>query len=366
MRIGMVIAGVMLYWSVTAAQADDSIQQRELVSPSLVSRAGWTWDWQIKLPVRSHETLNRMYVFDEYLYALTDTNMLFCMDRKTGAMRFVTSLSSNKLPVCPPAYFENKLWFLVGNEMVTVDPWAGSIVEKHSFAQIGNTFECGLAINENYIYITGSDRRLHAFSRDGYWRAFTATADNDSPIISLWASEDIVLFATEAGNIVSMSHDQALKIWQFDATGTIRSGLMISQGAAYIGSEDTKLYKLDLRSGRSAWTKPFSAGARLRNPVTFGKTLVYLPAGPMGVYGIDQNSGQAIWHVSDGIGILTETDKQSFVMSRPGILKVMDNKTGRQAYSVNFNQVTQFTAMMDEPKLYIADNSGRVASITVR
>lgn len=367
MRTTLVIAGVVLSLSMTAmGAADAKTVHGELVSPSLIDRAGWTWNWQIKLPVRPNERLDRMCVFDEYLYALTDSNLLFCMDRITGAMRFVTPLSSNKLPVCPPAYRENKLWFLVGNEMVVVDPWAGTIVEKHSFAQIGNTFECGLALNEEYIYITGSDRRLHAFSRDGYWRAFTATADNDSPIISLWASEDIVLFATRTGNVVSMEDNQATKLWQFDTTGDISSNLVVSQESVYIGSEDTKLYKLDIQSGRSLWTKPFPAGARLRNPVVLGKTLVYLPAGPMGIYGIDQNSGEAIWHIKDGIGILTETDSQSFVLSRPGLLNIMDNKTGHQVYCVNFSQVTRFTAMMNEPKLYIADDSGRVAAITVR
>ena len=94
--------------------------------------------------------------------------------------------------------------------------------------------------------------------------------------------------------------------------------------------------------------------------------LVYLPAGAMGVYGIDQESGQAVWQAPDGIGVLTETAAQAFVLSRPGVLNVMDNTTGKQVYSVNFSQVTRFAAKMDEPRLYVADDSGRVAAITVR
>ena len=367
MKKKMVIAmAVLCLWATAEKIEAGQAASSELVSPSLIDRAGWTWNWQAQLPVKANEAVDRMYVFGEYLYVLTDSNLLFCMDRSTGTMRFVTPLSPRKLPVCDPAYREKKLWFLVGNEMVVVDPWAGTISERYSFTQIGNTFECGLTLNDAYIYITGSDMRLHAFSRDGYWRAFTATADNDSPIISLATADQMVLFATSAGNVVSMAENKAEKNWQFDTTGSIRSRLVVSEDAVYIGSDDTKLYKLQVSSGRLAWPRPFDAGARLAEPVVLGKEMVYLAAGPMGVYGLHKDTGKAIWHVEDGIGVLTETAAQGFVLSRPGMLKVMDNKTGQQVYSVNFNQVTRFAAMMDEPKLYTADKNGRVAAITVR
>lgn len=361
----IVMAACCLSTTLQASQDAKAISE-ELVSPVLIDRAGWTWNWQVKLPLRAGEAIDRMFVFDDYLYVLTDTNLLFCLERTAGVMRFVLPLSSRHLPVCSPVYRENKLWFLVGNEMVVVDPWAGTIVEKHGFSQIGNTFECGLALNDTYIYITGSDRRLHAFARDGFVRLFTATADNDSPIISLSATNERVLFATQAGNIVAMLANEPLKAWQFDTTGSIQSELVVRDQMAYIGSRDAKLYKLDTRSGRLAWPTPFHAGERLTKPVVLGRELVYLPAGTLGVYGIDQNSGQAVWQLRDGISVLTETATQAFVLSRPGILNVMDNTTGRELYSVNFSHVKRFAVMIDEPLLYVADKDGRVAAITVR
>ena len=367
MKMSTVIAIAAMCMSAAVMGASESnAAPAELISPALIDRAGWTWNWQVKLPVRAGEAVDRMYVFDDYLYVLTGSNLLFCLDRTTGTTRFLTPLSSHKLPVCNPVYQEKKLWFLVGNEMVVVDPWAGIIAEKHSFTQIGNTFECGLSLNDNYIYITGSDRRLHAFAREGHWRLFTATADNDSPIISLSASNQRVLFATQAGNVVAMAEDKAAKLWQFDTTGTIRSELVVADGMVYIGSQDAKLYKLDIRTGQLAWPTPFYAGDRLAKPVVLGRKVVYLPAGAMGVYGIAQDSGRAIWQATQGIGVLTETDTYAFVLSRPGVLNVMDNTTGKQVYSVNFSQVTRFAAKMDEPRLYVADDSGRVAAITVR
>ena len=365
MNIIMAFAAVCVSAAAMGA-ASSNAASAELISPSLIDRAGWTWNWQVKLPVRAGETVERMYVFEDYLYVLTDSNLLFCLDRATGTTRFLTPLSATRLPVCDPIYQEKKLWFLVGNMMVVVDPWAGAISEKHKFSQIGHSVECGLSLNDSFIYITGSDRRLYAFTRDGYWRMFTATADNDSAIVSLSASDEMVLFATQAGNIVAMSESEPVKLWQFDTTGTIRSDLVTVGEMAYIGSQDAKLYKLNTRTGRLAWPTPFYAGDRLSKPVVLGQKLVYLPAGAMGVYGIDQESGQAVWQAPDGIGVLTETAAQAFVLSRPGVLNVMDNTTGKQVYSVNFSQVTRFAAKMDEPRLYVADDIGRVAAITVR
>lgn len=354
------LAAVQGVWAAVPAVAD------ELISPALIDRAGWTWNWQTHLPVRANEAVDRMMVFDDNLYVLTDSNVLFCVDRTTGTMRFMLSLSSRDLPVCSPIYRENKLWFLVGSEMVVVDPWAGTIAERQSFARIGNTFECGLAMNDDYIYISGSDNRLHAFSRDGYWRAFMATADDDAPIVSLAATNEQVLFAVRSGSVVAMAYNRPLKVWQFDTTGSIQAELVERDGMVYIGSRDAKLYKLNARRGRSAWAMPFYAGERLNTPVVLGRSVVYLPAGTMGVYGIDQTSGQAVWHAPDGIGVLTETATQAFVLSRPGVLNVMDNTTGRELYRVNFSQVKRFAAMMDEPRLYVADKAGRVAAITVK
>lgn len=338
----------------------------ELVAPSLVDRAGWTSDWQLKLPIRGDEAVDRMFVFDQYLYVLTDSAMLFCVDRAAGSVRFVMPLTSRRLPVCPPDYVEKKLWFLVGNEVVAVDPWSGTISERHSFDYIGNAFECGLAINESYVYITGSDRRLHTFSRDGYWQVFTATADNDAPIISVASVNGKVVFATMSGSVVAMDVKSPTKLWQFDTTGAIRSELVADGDAVYIGSEDAKLYKLDAETGRVAWSTPFKAGAMLRESVTVGKTIVYLPAGTEGVYGLDRQSGKAVWQVQEGVSVLTETASHAFVFRRPGILDVMDNTTGRKVYSVNVSQVSRFAVMTAEPKLYLADKTGRVASITVR
>lgn len=392
MMTNVICVFVLLGCSFGQVVPENKPQSSELISPALISRAGWTMSWQLNLPLKSQETIDRMIAFDEYLYVLTNSNILFCIDRSAGKMRFVTPLARPGLPICDPIMYEKNLLFMVGNELVIVDPWAGAIVERSRFEQIGNTYECGLAMNKDYVYFTSSDGRLYAYApyvytpivsarnakKDseqgteeesvtaGYWRVFSATADNNSPIISLAALDDRVLFATHAGNVVAIAPDKPEKYWQFDTTGTIEADLVVSDGMVYVGSHDTKLYKLNIENGRLAWSSPFHAGDRIRKPVVVGQKLVYLTADRTGVYGIDKETGQAVWQIPEGVGVLTETADRSFVFSRPGLLNVMDNAAGKKLYSVNFSKVRYFATIMHEPRMYVADEKGRLAEITVK
>ena len=336
-----------------------------LVSAELIQEAGWTHNWQMNLPLKPGERIDRLRVMDSRLFAITDTNVLFCIDRKDGRVTSSTQLSASRLPVCRPAYYEDKFWFMVGGEMLVFDPSFGDFTLREKFPQVGNSAECGLARNKDYVYISGSDNRLHAINTDGFWQQFTATADNDSPIVSLLATDEIVVFATQAGNVVGMSPDQAQKIWQYDTTGKIKGQLVLDGGDIYIGSFDSKLYKLRLSDGKLSWKSPFHSGAPIQDSFAVGGEIIYLYTPLNGLYGVNKQSGKSVWQVASGEGMICETSQKGFVFASPGIVKVMDNKTGAELYSVNFSSVQRYAVNTTDAVMYLADTSGRLMSVTV-
>ena len=85
-----------------SAQSDKS---SSLVSPELIDYAGLSVNWQMMLAVNETERLDRMYVFDKYLYVLTNHNYLVCIDRAAGSIRFELQLASAGLPIFHP-YFD--------------------------------------------------------------------------------------------------------------------------------------------------------------------------------------------------------------------------------------------------------------------
>ena len=336
-----------------------------LLAPELIAEAGWTQNWQVNLPVKKGETLGQIAVFGPHLFVLTDTNVMFCVNRDTGRMRFSRQISTQELPVHKPLYHEGKFWFVVGSEMLVFDPTIGDITLRQSFDRVKTGISSGLARNQDYIYVSGSDNRLHAMNVDGYWQEFTATADNDSAIVSIIATDEIVVFATQAGNVVGMSPNKAEKQWQFDVTGDIKGHLVQDANDVYIGSFDSKLYKLGMETGFLQWNTPFHSGAPIRDSFTVGRHLVYVYNALNGLYGVDKQTGQAVWQAVSGEGMICETDDKGFVFASPGILKVMDNVSGGEIYSVNAAAVDLYAHNTTDSVMYLADSRGCVVSVSV-
>lgn len=337
-----------------------------LVSMGLIREAGWTENWQMNLPLKQKEKIDRMAVLGPYLFMMTDSNVMFCINRDKGNVQFTKQLSVGRLPVNRPLYYEDKFWFIVGSEMLVFDPAVGDFTIKEKFAQIGSSAECGLTRNKDYIYISGSDNRIHVINMDGFWQQFTATADNDSAIVSIAATDEIVVFATQAGNVVGMNPAKAEKVWQFDTTGAIKGRLVLDGEDIYVGSFDSKLYKLSLSEGKLLWNSPFHSGAPVRDSFSVGKNLIYLYNELNGLYGVNKQTGQSIWQAPLGKGMICETAEKGFVFVDPGIVKVMDNRKGKELYSVNVTGVQRYAVNTMDSTMYLADAKGRVMSIKVQ
>lgn len=363
----LILLTVLFGWAGAAgAKSEYGVENKSsLVSLELIREAGWTFNWQFSLPLKKNEQIDRMAVLGPDLLLLTDSNVMFCIDRKTGRTRFTKQLSANHLPVQKPFYYDNQYWFVVGSEMLVFDPAVGDFVIKEKIDRIGSGANCGLARNKDFIYISGSDNRLHAINVDGFWQQFTATADNDSAIVSVMATNEIVVFATQAGNVVGMNPSKPEKLWQFDTTGQIKGQLVLDGQDVYVGSFDTKLYKLSLE-GKLLWNAPFHSGAPIQDSFTVGSDVVYLYNELNGLYAINKQSGEVIWQIPLGRAMICETPEKGFVFVTPGIVRVMDNRTGKELYSVNFSGVQQYAMNTTDSTMYVADNKGRLMSITAR
>ena len=73
-----------------------------LVSPKLLLQSGLAEQWQLTIPLKQqkNERIDRILVFGEYLYVLTDQNYLYCINRAKGTVRFVLQLTVAGLPIC--------------------------------------------------------------------------------------------------------------------------------------------------------------------------------------------------------------------------------------------------------------------------
>lgn len=348
-------------WAASARDYDP------LVSPVLLREAGLRQDWQFQLPIKPGESLERLFVFDRYLLVLTDRNYLFCLNRPDGSYRFGMRLTEERLPVCDPMFMDDKVFFLIGRMLKVIDPAAGAMTRTAVLTAMDDNSKCSIGKNEEFVYVAGVDRRVHAFqiTPTDYIHLFMATSDDDSAISSLTATPERVYFTTQSGNVIAMQPDRPVRVWQYNASGPIQAAMVLDDQDIYVGSVDTKLYKIDAERGRLQWPTPFYTGDKILQSPTVGETVVYQVAGKSGLYAVDKQTGQAVWNIPSGRSLLCESGPSAYTFAVPGVLMVMDNAAGRERYSLNMAQVTRYAVNTVDANMYVADAQGRVAAIAV-
>ena len=304
-----------------------------------------------------------MYVFGRYIFILTDQNYLVCINRQPGTVRFAQQIAPPGLPVHKPFYYDEDLWFMVGADMVVLDPDNGVIVKSRNLKQLGGSAVCSMVRNEERIYVAGLNYRFLAINADDYLTSFAVSAPNNSKINSVTADKKLAVYTTERGNVIGITADAPKKKWQRDVAGNISAPMVKDGEHVYIPCQDTKLYKFNAKNGKDAWPIPFQTGNAVLDSPTVGKTVVYQYIDDHGLYAIDKDTGKKIWQVQDGINLIAENGPLAYVFASKGNLVVMDNEKAKMLYSVNLAGVTDHIVNTVDSAIYIADDDGRVMSI---
>ena len=334
-----------------------------LVSGELLEQAGLETDWQVNLPMKSAEVITRMYAFGEYAYALTNRNYIYCVDIANKGVRFGTQVALRGLPISEPCHYEGQLWFMVGNELLTLDPKSGTVAKRKRLESVGRSVICGVVRNKDYLYVPGSDKRLHAIMVDGLWQSFMVASDDDSQVSCVVADDEFVILATESGNISRIGSTEPKRRWQYQVIGKVTAPMVRDGGWVYISSRNSKLYKLDVNRGHAGWEESFHAGTGLKKGVVAGEKVVYQPAEEKGLYAIDKETGKEVWNVERGADILAEIDGKAYVYAYPGVLVVMENATGKKLYSLNIAGVEKYVVNPKDGAIYLAEAKGRIVRI---
>jgi len=334
---------------------------RELVSATLLEHAGLKMVWRDELPIKDAEWLEKLTIIGGHIYALSSQNYMISLDKEKGTKIFSKSVASVGLPVRDPMVYDDELIFILGNRLVEMEEGTGKEIRaKH----IEYGLVCPAARNSSFFYLSGADRRLHVLRAKDRVQLFEVSAKNNSMITSILADEDSVIFATDAGNVISMAIDRPQRLWQFEAAGGI-AGRVVRDGISlFFASADTNVYRVDVPSPqirRLAW-KYQVAGVPDGEPrVT--ETTVYQYVRGKGLTALDRGSGTFLWRLDEGVELLAETGAKAYVITKNRTLAVMDNAARRRLYSVNFREVTRFAANSADSKIYIADEAGRIACI---
>jgi len=334
---------------------------KKLVSPELLGQAQLKILWDNELPIQKGESLERLVILEGRIYALSSRNYMFSLDGEDGKMIFGKSIAPAGLPVGELELYKDELISIVGNKFVDIDPQTCTVRSAYypEFSIV-----CPAARNSSYLYLASADKRLHAFRLDDKVQIFEVAAENDSMITSIIADEYFVIFSTDAGNLISITPDRSIKLWQFDAGGGIVGPVVRDESSLFFACKDTFVYRFDIVNflrGNLIWKHQTNAVLGKAPRVT--QDVVYQRAGDKGLAAIDKTSGELLWQLAEGDDLLAEAKEKAYVITRVKTLAVMDNNKRKKLYSVNFANVSRYAANTMGSKIYIADKSGRIACI---
>lgn len=359
LRCRLVLLAALLVFSAAGFCFAGDGDSWRLVSPELLKAGGLKIVWQNKLPIKKGENLERLFILGNRIYALSDHNYIVSLSGQNGNIIFSRSFAEYGFPIMGLALYGDQLFSVIGNKVVEIDLDSGV---QRSATRLDLGIVCPTARNSSYFYIAGSDRRMHTLRADDKVALFEVAAENESMITSIVADDDIVVFGTNTGTCIGMAPQEPKRLWQFDAADSIVGPMVRSENALFFASRDTNVYKLDIITGRLLWKH--QTGALLESSPRVTAEKVYQYVRGRGLAAIDAESGRLLWQLPEGAEILAEAaGKNSYVITKAGELVVMDNNTAKRLYSVNFAKVSRYVANVTDSRIYIADETGRIACL---
>ncbi len=333
-----------------------------LISPKLLEHARLEILWENPLPIKKTESLEQLFILGNRVYAISDRNYTVSLNRENGNMIFGRVVAPDGLPVMGLKLYGDELISIAGTKLIEIDPESGAQLKT---VDVGFSIACPAAHNSSYFYLSGIDKRLHILRAEDKVQIFEVAADNESMITSIIADESSVIFATAAGNVISIMPNKPRRLWQFDAAGAITGPIVKDGISLFFASKDTNVYRVDivgLPLRKQLLWKYQTAGVLDKAPrVTRGVVYQYVPG--KGVTAIDKGGGTPLWSVPGGVDLLAEHKDKAYVITKNRTLVVMDNVSAKKLYSVNFAQVSKYAANITDSKIYIANERGRIACL---
>jgi outer membrane protein assembly factor BamB len=339
----------------------DEIQSpvfEKLVPKNLLEKGDLELVWQNIVPLKKGETIKQLVVIDDRIYALTSRNYLVSLNRQNGKILFSRNIGQTGYPVFGMSHFENELYSVIGNKLIQINNQTGEIILERGFDY---GVVCPAARNKNFFYIGASDKRVHTLKADNKVEVFQVASESDSPVTSILADENFVIFGTEAGEVICITPDRPVKLWSFRAAGAIVEPFTRDAYNLYFASRDTNIYCVNLKTGSLKW-KYASGTVPAKTPI-ITQDFLYQNAGIKGLFTLNKTNSNFAWQSPDATGFLAESANRVYLLTKSSAILAVDNKNAKQLYSLNLSGITNFASNTADSKMYIADDTGRIACI---
>jgi len=284
----------------------------------------------------------------------TDTN-LYAIDTTTGAQK----------------------WKFATGSWVTSSPAvSGGIVYFLSY----DSFFYAVAASSGQLkwkFQTGGEKRYAGKHLHHLEPAAETMPDPwDFYLSSAVVADGLVFFGSSDGFVYALDSASGALKWKFPTGDIVHSSPAMAGGTLFVGSWDSYLYALDPANGKEKWRFKTGEDPDVHNhvgiqssPLVLDST-VYFGCRDAHLYALDAASGKQKWSFSaDGSWInnspVVHDGRIYFGTSIPGILHVLDSKTGAPLFQLPTGTPIFASMSVAGNTLYIGNFGGTLTAVNL-
>ncbi len=385
--IGIIAAVGCLF--LAGCAVDEVLEPEEdwvgFTSPQDLAEADLQYYWDIQLPLNRGETVQRLKLMDERLYAMTSDNRMLAIDAARGIWDWSRNIARADDTVYRPVHADNVqlpdepigvMELRQRAEMPDADP--ADVVMVNSLhrllvmdradGRVIRDIELGFAANTgggtdgSRFYVGDTRGWYHCIRLVPAVRAWTLTTGGmlSAPLVShagmvFVGGEDAMFRAAAAA-------DDGELIWTRRAARPITAPFHVDDRGAFVPSEDHRLHAFSLQ-GDPLWETPFACEGPLRDAVQVGANTVFQYARQDKFYAIRLTDGSQRWTAPEGRRILAVMDGEVYLLDDEKNLQIRDEVTGQKRTTVDLRGFAVFADNVSDSAVFVATRDGRVSCI---
>lgn len=330
--------------------------------------------WRAELPAKD-APLNRLAFLGDNLYAYAADNRVYWLNGASGRILTFQSLAAIHDRVHAPVALGDRVIFPTTKQLVVYNR-QGKLLNR---INTGYNVSSGAAADAGYVFhgvdhanggrVVARDIQSKPYDVSPEWELMTRGQVSAAPA----AFQGLVFAASRDGGVYAVRAENRPVIWPgldgavFKTGGPILADLKADKDGVFVASTDSKLYCLDMLTGRVKWT--YYAGAPLRedsSPVITNNA-VYIHVPGSGLVAVEkagrQEIRQAKWIVADARQFLSQDERFAYLRGGDNRIIAVDKETGKPVFRSERNDFSLFVSNTKDATIYAAKPNGEVCGI---